>query len=1253
MSNHPEAVELGNYRVLHKENGSLWMLGRGGYGTTYKAEHKHLGRECALKVINDDLLKDNAARRRFLQEAQAAASLDHAHIARVYDFGESEGVFYYAMAYCSGGDLEEFSASRGAQPWSVVKELAKQMLSALGMAHGKGLLHRDLKPSNIMLASDDGSVDLRLIDFGLVKVLDNHEAASTNLMLTQDGSFMGNPLTASPEQLREEDLDARSDLFSLGVTLWYLLVGGSPFSGVSTAELVHRRLGNDPYTNDLPTDLDDCGRFVLGGLLSKDRNERFNNAEEVLIALESGMVSDTKDSTGMNVDASLASASTVVSADSEGVVNFESVRDWNDVWEINEQLQKFSYGSYYTCTGKLPGVPITTMFVPDVDAASFESVTGYADRILNTGTQLLNGFYQKGLLANEVAYVCPPFPSGNYQWLLQFVGALDLKDYLEILQQIARAVDESTARDIPGNELETGEVMFGLRENAEGGPQSEAEWSAYFQKQQAAGEDYVSNLEITVLPKLVDAADLDEAMVTLGSDDLATNPIARFGGLLYRSISGMSVKQSAYLSPSAHVPSSNLSEESNRFLSRVISAREIPDSAVGLLKDLCEMEGVDWETDVLDATLLAKDQQKTMITQGHASVSAMISSMPASAQKSEPVTWPQHSKNKTPQASLGKSIQSEPTSRQSISNQASKTTASVQASPEQSVSVVVPAAAKTKAKMKPKTEAITEFVKSRRGVVIATAVACLLFILGLSIWHFGKDEKSDQRGVAGDNLAKVENPVILEFAKVVIGAASTPDGVALSLLDSEGEAIGLLELNGNRAEIQNIPAELFSDESRWPIKLRLDGEGYRMADIGLKLADFTDSGNDRRKYNKSLKLDLRPYLVIDPVVKFNGNELELPIASLRKHLYPEHLSPEHPPVDWKLRDENGKISVLLPSENKFPLKAILTIPHMEELYFTMKRGLPPIWNLKIAEKEVRFSGLGEFTTLKFIPNLDKVDDTFSKQILKQHLGDYTAQFGMFDEGRGSWKLPALDGEIEVSGVKGKWKFKLNSWAKWRVLSSSDQSGASIETDSSKFLELSQLSREGDHDAQYELGLKYLKAGGGVKNESASTEWFRMAAEQGDKGAQHNLAVAYALGRGVGVNQREAIRWYVKAANQGFAKSQGELALCYQTGTGVKADGKLAEKWYMKAINQGDRGAMFNLATLYGDENSKLHDGAHAIKMYEQAAELGHPLALYNLGLCHQNGDYGLKRDDNKARDYLQRAVKKGNVEAKKALDSLN
>ena len=201
-----EDIILGNYRVLKNGDGANWELGKGAFGTTYKAEHKHLPRFCALKVINENLIRRSNSKQRFLQEAQAASLLEHPNIAQIYDFGESDGVFYYAMTYCAGHDLENFAKTKGPQKWPAVKRMALQIFNALAEAHGKGLLHRDIKPSNIMLLENDGTMNLKLIDFGLVKVLEPSSSHKTNVLLTNEGGFLGSPLTASPEQLKEEEL---------------------------------------------------------------------------------------------------------------------------------------------------------------------------------------------------------------------------------------------------------------------------------------------------------------------------------------------------------------------------------------------------------------------------------------------------------------------------------------------------------------------------------------------------------------------------------------------------------------------------------------------------------------------------------------------------------------------------------------------------------------------------------------------------------------------------------------------------------------------------------------------------------------------------------------------------------------------------------------------------------------------------------------------------------------------------------------
>ena len=159
-------------------------------------------------------------RQRFLIEARAVAKLSHPHIARLYDFGEADGVLHYAMDTCAGGSLADYVTKHGSLGIRQVVEIAQQITGALKCAHSAGFIHRDLKPSNIMLTSDEGPVFTKLIDFGLVQPSLPGATRSVSDEQSADGArFLGTPLFASPEQLREEPMDIRTDLFSLGMTL--------------------------------------------------------------------------------------------------------------------------------------------------------------------------------------------------------------------------------------------------------------------------------------------------------------------------------------------------------------------------------------------------------------------------------------------------------------------------------------------------------------------------------------------------------------------------------------------------------------------------------------------------------------------------------------------------------------------------------------------------------------------------------------------------------------------------------------------------------------------------------------------------------------------------------------------------------------------------------------------------------------------------------------------------------------------------
>jgi len=249
--------QLGAYTIEHRADGSAWELGRGAMGVTYRAIDKALDRPVALKIISANRGTHSAeARERFMREARAAAALRHPNVAIVYQFGvrEQTGQFFYAMELVEGETLEERVRRLG--PLSVLTtiDIALQVTAALEAAEERGLVHRDLKPGNLMLFSKDGALvgtdrravrrtsqrdvpTIKVIDFGVAKAV----ADKTNAMALTHGGFVGTPAFASPEQFTNAPVDVRSDIYSLGVTLWFLLTGHMLFSGRTIEEIQDAR----------------------------------------------------------------------------------------------------------------------------------------------------------------------------------------------------------------------------------------------------------------------------------------------------------------------------------------------------------------------------------------------------------------------------------------------------------------------------------------------------------------------------------------------------------------------------------------------------------------------------------------------------------------------------------------------------------------------------------------------------------------------------------------------------------------------------------------------------------------------------------------------------------------------------------------------------------------------------------------------------------------------------------------------------
>ena len=210
-------------------------LGRGGMGIVYKAEDTKLKRTVALKFLPPELARDKEARERFIREAQAAAALDHPNICTVYEADEAEGKAFISMAYIEGENLRKI-ITKGPIKYDKAMEIAIQVAEGLEEAHKKGIVHRDIKSANIMV-TEKGQA--KIMDFGLAKV-----AGSS--LITKEATTMGTVAYMSPEQARGEELDERTDIWSLGVILYEMISGNLPFRGANDQSIVFSILNEDP-----------------------------------------------------------------------------------------------------------------------------------------------------------------------------------------------------------------------------------------------------------------------------------------------------------------------------------------------------------------------------------------------------------------------------------------------------------------------------------------------------------------------------------------------------------------------------------------------------------------------------------------------------------------------------------------------------------------------------------------------------------------------------------------------------------------------------------------------------------------------------------------------------------------------------------------------------------------------------------------------------------------------------------------------
>ncbi|WP_372367288.1 bifunctional serine/threonine-protein kinase/formylglycine-generating enzyme family protein [Candidatus Uabimicrobium sp. HlEnr_7] len=280
-SNNDQENESFIGKVIDNKYKVIELLGKGGMGSVYKVEHLLLKKYFAVKILHSDLLKSEVNKKRFFREAQLCMSFNHENILPIREFNEVNGNPYFTMDYSHGSSLKSMM-EEAKLPEARIISIMRQVLSALQVAHSKGIIHRDLKPENIFIEIRDEKYHALLLDFGIAKI---YEKDSDNTQLTGKHTI-GTPYYMAPEQARGEELDARSDLYSLGIIFYEMATGKIPFKGSTHVDTLVSRLTLElPLPSSINPEISKSVEGVIVKALQRERQDRFKDTEEFYEAL--------------------------------------------------------------------------------------------------------------------------------------------------------------------------------------------------------------------------------------------------------------------------------------------------------------------------------------------------------------------------------------------------------------------------------------------------------------------------------------------------------------------------------------------------------------------------------------------------------------------------------------------------------------------------------------------------------------------------------------------------------------------------------------------------------------------------------------------------------------------------------------------------------------------------------------------------------------------------------------------------------